>query len=67
MFFRIQVFEGIDCSESSFFRVRVQGPGPGFRSSRKKIDYKKLLKTQISLNPLSTNILFTIRDYSFPL
>ena len=33
----------------------------------KKIDHKKLLKTQTSLNPISMNIFFTIRDYSFPL
>ena len=50
MFFRIQVFEGIGCSWSRFFK------GPGFSGSEsrarvqvlevaKKIDYKKLLRT----------------------
>ena len=45
MFFRVQVFQGPGFSWSRFFRVRVQGPsprsgfrvqgpGPGFRSSR---------------------------------
>ena len=32
-FFRLQVFLGPGFSGSRFFWVRVQGPGPGFRSS----------------------------------
>ena len=31
-----QVFQGSAFSRSRFFRVRVQGPGPGFRSSHPK-------------------------------
>ena len=31
--FRVQVFQGPGFSGSRFFRFRVQGPGPGFRSS----------------------------------
>ena len=35
-FFRVQVFEGPSFlgSESRFFKIRVQGPGPGVRSSQ---------------------------------
>ena len=33
MLFRAQVFLGPGFSGSRFFRVRVQGPSPGFRSS----------------------------------
>ena len=33
MFFRAQVFQGPEFLGSRFFWVRVQGPGPGFRSS----------------------------------
>ena len=32
-FFWVQVFQGTDFSGSRLFRVWVQGPGPGFRSS----------------------------------
>ena len=32
-FFRVQVFQGPRFLESRFFRVRVQGLGPGFRDS----------------------------------
>ena len=31
--FKVQVFQGPGFSGSRFFRFRVQGPGPGFRSS----------------------------------
>ena len=33
MFFRVQAFLGPGFSGSRFFRVWVEGPGPGFRSS----------------------------------
>ena len=33
--FRVQVFQGLGFSGYRFFRVWVQGPGPGFRSSPK--------------------------------
>ena len=43
-FFRVQVilgqdFSGSRFSGSKFFRVRVQGPGPGFRSSHFELLY----------------------------
>ena len=34
-FFMVQVSQGLGVSGSNFYRVRVQGPGPGFRSSLK--------------------------------
>ena len=36
MFSTVQVFQGLGFPRSRFFRVRVQGPDPGFRSSRFK-------------------------------
>ena len=35
-FFKVQVFQGPSFSRSRYFRVRVQGPGTGFRSSLEK-------------------------------
>ena len=36
-FFRVQVFQGPDFSESRFFRVRVQGPGFSESESRIRV------------------------------
>ena len=42
-FFRVQVFQGPSFLWSRFFRVRVQGLVPGFKSSLFLFSYKKIL------------------------
>ena len=57
---------------NNFFNIKDHSFSLAFffiivKKSQKQIDYKKLLKTQTSLNPIWKKIFFKIRDYSFPL
>ena len=53
MFFMVQVFLSPGFLGSRFFKVRVQGPGPGFRSSQDKQVYvtTKKLSEETEQNP----------------
>ena len=47
-FFRVQVFLSLGFPGSRFFGVRVQGPGPGFRSSpQMEIEKQKLFNSEL--------------------
>ena len=61
-FFRGKVFEGLGLSGSRFFRVRDQGPGPGFRSSRLCEHMKKIRSNQAlqSCTELSKTQIFPV-------
>ena len=44
-FFRVQVFLGPGFSGSRFFMVRVQGPGPGFKTQVLSVNITKFVRT----------------------